>query len=112
MEFTYLFSYGTLQDRKIQLELFGRELEGIQDYLTGYKLETIQLPKNHPQASTYFIAIYTGMEADLLEGISYRITSSELTGVDSYEGPAYERIQEQLQSGKQVWVYRKPVSQN
>ena len=32
-----LFSYGTLQYRKVQIETFGRILNGTNDILIGYK---------------------------------------------------------------------------
>ena len=39
----YLFSYGTLQQEKTQLELFGRKLHGTSDVLKGYKVATIEI---------------------------------------------------------------------
>jgi hypothetical protein len=35
---TYLFSYGTLQDDKVQAALYGRKLTGFKDILQGYLL--------------------------------------------------------------------------
>ncbi len=35
-----LFSYGTLQSESVQLETFGRKLEGEPDTLPGYRLVT------------------------------------------------------------------------
>ena len=39
----YLFSYGTLQKDKVQLDLFGRLLNGTKDILKGYKLFPIEI---------------------------------------------------------------------
>ena len=39
----YLFSYGTLQKEKKQIELFGRTLQGFADTLRGYKIATIEI---------------------------------------------------------------------
>ena len=38
-----LFSYGTLQYRKVQIETFGRILNGTNDILIGYKLKELKI---------------------------------------------------------------------
>lgn len=38
-----LFSYGTLQKEKVQLELFGRLLHGTKDVLEGYRISSIEI---------------------------------------------------------------------
>ena len=105
-----LFTYGTLQHTDIQLKLFSRKLSGTPQILTHYKLGTIKLPENHPQASTYFIALYTGNPDDCITGMLYSISKEELWVTDAYEGPAYERSQVVLKSGKKALVYRKASS--
>ncbi|MAW94156.1 MULTISPECIES: gamma-glutamylcyclotransferase family protein [unclassified Leeuwenhoekiella] len=110
METVQLFSYGTLQNGTIQQSLFKRRLDGTTEVLSGYILANISLPENHPQAKTYFIAIYTGNKNDTIEGVCYKINISELPQVDNYEGPAYERVQVILESGKKALVYRKPIN--
>ena len=109
METLQLFSYGTLQHSDIQQSLFKRKLEGTADKILRYKLGTISIPENHPNAQTYFIAIYTGDEKDILDGICYTINASELSLIDDYEGPAYERATVISISGKEVLIYRKPM---
>jgi len=39
----YLFSYGTLQLKKVQLENYGRELKGKEDSLLNYKLAKLKI---------------------------------------------------------------------
>ena len=39
----HLFSYGTFQNEKTQLILFGRLLEGSRDSLPGYKLASVEI---------------------------------------------------------------------
>ena len=39
----HLFSYGTLQLTKVQLETFGRTLQGQKDSLQGYSLSHIRI---------------------------------------------------------------------
>ena len=38
-----LFSYGTLRQENVQLTLFGRRLEGEQDFVAGYALSTVTI---------------------------------------------------------------------
>lgn len=109
MEKLRLFTYGTLQHPEIQLQVFGKSLEGTTDSLPNYMLGTIQLPENDPEANTYFIAIYTGNPNDCVEGIWYTITPQNLSAIDNYEGPDYERVSVILKSGKEALVYRKPI---
>ena len=42
-----LFSYGTLQKEKVQIDLFGRILAGSADILRGYKISTLKLQMKH-----------------------------------------------------------------
>ena len=46
-----LFSYGTLQYRKVQIETFGRILNGTNDILIGYKLKELKI-KNQDVINT------------------------------------------------------------
>jgi hypothetical protein len=39
----HLFSYGTLQKEQVQLETFGRILQGDQDILIGYRLKMLEI---------------------------------------------------------------------
>ncbi len=38
-----LFSYGTLQDKAVQLANFGRELNGQADRMPGYRLDWVEI---------------------------------------------------------------------
>ena len=51
-----VFSYGTLQDPEVQMELYQRVLEGQPDRLSGYILESINLPDSSFNYITYPIA--------------------------------------------------------
>ena len=100
----FIFSYGTLQDRQIQQELYGRTLSGHQDSLSSYILSTINLPENSLEQNTYFIAEYTGNPNDSIGGFCYEITSAELLITDAYEGAAYTRKSVRLNSGRACLV--------
>jgi gamma-glutamylcyclotransferase (GGCT)/AIG2-like uncharacterized protein YtfP len=105
----YLFSYGTLQKEKVQLESFGRLLHGEKDSLLGYKLSLVKitdpvvLEKSGQQYHP--IAIYTGDNQDLVEGMVFEVNDAELKQADEYEVADYRRVEGKLLSGKETWVY-------
>ena len=101
-----LFSYGTLQSEKIQLDLFGRMLQGQPDRLSGYKKELIKIKVN-PGIEEHVTIIYTGDGSDGIEGTIFSLTKDELRKADEYETKAYKRIKALLRSGLSAWVYVK-----
>lgn len=105
----YLFSYGTLQKDKVQLETFGRLLKGSKDTLTGYKLSTIKIIDedvlSKSEQEYHLIAIPSGQEADAIEGVIFEITHEELLAADGYETDAYKREKLTFRSGRTAWVY-------
>ena len=104
-----LFSYGTLQNTPVQVETFGRELDGSKDQLLGYRLEMVEIKdadvvelsgeSHHP------IAINTGNDADQIDGMVFEITAEELAQSDEYEVDDYKRVMGKMKSGKSAWVY-------
>ena len=105
----YLFSYGTLQLEKVQLESFGRKLNGAKDSLKGYTLEQIEITDENvlQQSEQRFhpIAIPSDNADDTIEGVVFEITSAELVQADTYEVDDYKRILVTLASGKNAWIY-------
>lgn len=105
----FLFSYGTLQKEKVQLETFGRILTGEKDFLLGYKLDFIEIfdeevlkkseQKFHP------ILSYSGNSEDKVEGSIFEITNEELQQADDYEVESYKRIEATFLSGKKGFLY-------
>ena len=105
----FLFSYGTLQLEKVQIENYGRIMKGEKDSLFNYKLDKLQItdievPGKRTEAF-YPIAVKTGGPNDFIEGSSYEITETELKATDKYEGSEYIRVLETFMSGRQAWVY-------
>jgi hypothetical protein len=106
-----LFSYGTLQNEKVQIETFGRKPEGNQDYLVGFTTKMIEITdkevlrksnqKFHP------ILEYTGNKNDKVGGMLFEITESELLQADKYEVDDYKRIECKFLSKKSGFVYVK-----
>lgn len=104
-----LFSYGTLQQRDVQLSTFGRELSGTADALLGFaqsmvKIEDAEVIKtsgktHHP------IVRHTGAVTDRVAGTVFEITDEELANADKYEVSDYKRVAAPLASGRTAWVY-------
>lgn len=105
----WLFSYGTLQKPKVQLESFGRLLEGHNDQLTGYYLGQLEIKDQAVLATSeqqfHPIAMASSNPSDFIEGMVFQVTESELLNADKYEVDDYQRILAQLNSGKKAWVY-------
>jgi gamma-glutamylcyclotransferase (GGCT)/AIG2-like uncharacterized protein YtfP len=104
-----LFSYGTLQKDKVQLELFGRLLNGTKDILKGYKLSSIEIKDESFLAKSeekyQLTAILSKDDADIIEGTVFEISEEELRFADKYEPDNYKRVKVVLQSGKEAWIY-------
>lgn len=104
-----LFSYGTLQKEKVQLELFGRKLNGAKDTLEGYSISTIEIKDERFLAKgedkLQRTLIQTNNSTDRIEGTVLELTYEELLQADKYEPENYKRIQVSLRSGKQAWIY-------
>ena len=105
----YLFSYGTLQLDRVQIETYGRLLQGEKDSLLNYKLDKLKITdaevikksgkEFHP------IAMKTGISDDMIDGTIYEITEEELDSTDKYEVSDYKRVLETFVSGKKAWIY-------
>jgi hypothetical protein len=107
-----LFSYGTLQQREVQLATYGRPLDGSADALTGYRLVPLKIDDPHvvrlSGRKVHQIARATGDAADRIEGIVFLLTEAELRQSDDYEVSAYTRIEVALESGQTAYVYAGP----
>jgi gamma-glutamylcyclotransferase (GGCT)/AIG2-like uncharacterized protein YtfP len=104
-----LFSYGTLQDKSVQLANFGRELTGHADALPGYRQNFVEITDPAVIATSgktqHPIVQASADPSDEVGGTVFEITASELASADSYEVSSYKRVSVQLKSGVQAWVY-------
>lgn len=104
-----LFSYGTLQDEKVQLSTFGRVLSGQSATLKGYRIDEIQITDPYvlelSEQAVHRILVYTGKANDVVKGVVFDVTSGELEEADAYEVGDYQRVSIQLTSGEWAWVY-------
>ena len=104
-----LFTYGTLQLPQVQLEKYGRLLDGKADVLPGYRLERLEV--DDPDVvrlsgkSDHPIARYSGHASDRVTGIAYDISEGELAATDAYEVEPYDRVEVVLESGRRAFAY-------
>lgn len=104
-----LFSYGTLQKQQVQLETFGRILNGEKDFLTGYRIKMIEItdPEVLKKSGEQFHPIleFSGEETDEVEGVLFEVTEAEILQADEYEVDDYQRIETLFKSKKKGFIY-------
>ena len=104
-----LFSYGTLQLEKVQIESFGRILQGTRDAIVGFTLSSVEITDKDvlEKSGQQFhpVAIPSDNISDKVEGVVFEITAAELAKADEYEVDDYVRKEVPLASGRKAWVY-------
>ena len=104
-----LFSYGTLQESEVQLELFGRLLRGESDELVGFVRSTKMIDDPAFVAKSgkaeHAAVIFTGKSEHRVRGMVFELSDAEIEAADHYEPAGYERIKTTLGSGREAWVY-------
>ena len=104
-----LFSYGTLQDKKVQIAQFGRELRGRPDSIPGYRQTLLEITDPQVIATSgkthHPIVEPSPQPGDEVSGSVFEITAQELAAADQYEVSDYKRVSVNLKSGVQAWVY-------
>ncbi|PXY45803.1 gamma-glutamylcyclotransferase family protein [Flavobacterium hydrophilum] len=99
-----IFSYGTLQSKEIQMQVFNKLLIGTPDQLAGYKLKDLQIEEEFG-IEDYFVATPSENPSDAVDGIVYSISSADLAKADQFESNAYKRVEITLKSGIVAWIY-------
>jgi gamma-glutamylcyclotransferase (GGCT)/AIG2-like uncharacterized protein YtfP len=104
-----LFSYGTLQEARVQRALFGRVVEGTPDVLTGFvrgQVPVVDGDTLNADLPHYENAVVTGRPEDRIDGTALQVSDDDLARADDYESPAdYVRVAVTLASGARAWVY-------
>jgi Gamma-glutamyl cyclotransferase, AIG2-like len=103
------FSYGTLQDKAVQLANFGRELSGRPDAIVGYTQTLIAIDDPEVVAisgKTHHPVVQPSSNPeDEVRGTVFEVTVQELAAADAYEVSEYQRVLVLLRSGARAWVY-------
>ncbi|MDH0732408.1 gamma-glutamylcyclotransferase [Pseudomonas sichuanensis] len=104
-----LFSYGTLQDKAVQLANFGRELTGQADQMPGYRQDWVEITDPEVLAASgkthHPIVSPSERGEDSVAGMVFQISAEELAAADRYEVSDYKRVSVSLASGLTAWVY-------
>jgi hypothetical protein len=104
----WLFAYGTLQLRRVQHAVFGRDLDGRADVLPGYTVSPLLITDPDVIAASgtahHTVVHETGDQCDVVPGTLYRITQAELAAADAYEVDC-KRATVRLGSGTDAFIY-------
>ena len=104
-----LFSYGTLQQPKVQRETFGHLLGGSADSLPGFELGEVRITDAAVVATSgkaVHPIIRPSAEPDVsVVGMVFDLSPAELAHADTYEVDAYRRVRVTLASGTEAWAY-------
>lgn len=92
-----IFSYGTIQDPKIQRELFGELKKSTPDAINGFQRLHMTL-----DGGVYPVLIKGDCR---YYGHVYDVTPDELKKLDEYEGDAYIRIPVDTEEKQKVFIY-------
>jgi Gamma-glutamyl cyclotransferase, AIG2-like len=105
----WLFSYGTLQQREVQLTIFGRVLNGRADVLPGYAVSPLLITDpgviSTSGTAEHTVARATGNPRDEVPGLVFRLTQEDLAAADAYEVADCKRVRVRLGSGIDAFVY-------
>jgi hypothetical protein len=105
----WLFSYGTLRQREVQVANFGRELTGRPDELVGYTQTMVKITDARvvelSGSEWHPIIAPSADPAASVAGTVFEITESELAAADDYEVDDYIRVEATLASGTDAFVY-------
>jgi hypothetical protein len=104
-----LFSYGTLQQPEVQLDTFGRIIDGEDDVLPGHTVDYAEI-EDHRVVDISGLDVHpmvraTGNPHDKVLGKVLFVTADELEAADEYEVSLYRRVSVVLASGRRAWVY-------
>lgn len=99
-----LFSYGTLRSKEIQRQIFNKVLTGTPDQLLGHKLKSLQIEEEFGMAD-YVVVVPSEDPSDIIHGVVFTISNTDLAKVDVFESNSYKRVQVTLNSGIVAWVY-------
>jgi gamma-glutamylcyclotransferase (GGCT)/AIG2-like uncharacterized protein YtfP len=104
-----LFSYGTLRQPNVQLELFGSELITRPATLPMFDLEMIEITDEKVIATSgsnrHPILVFTGVPNDFVLGSVLELTDEQLAAADAYEVADYARQEVTLETGEKAWAY-------
>lgn len=104
-----LFVYGTLRLPQVQLDTFGRVIDGNDEVLLGYTLDYLDVIDPHvPELSgrsTHPVLRATGNRLDKVFGRVLLVTDEEVDAADEYAAHSHHRARVLLTGDREAWVY-------
>jgi hypothetical protein len=104
-----LFTYGALQTPDVQLDTFGRLIDGEGDALAGFRLDDGEAGDDRgPSSSSVHrrrVLRHTGHPHDRVFGEVLRLSPAELDAADEFVMAGARRISIVLESGLSAWIY-------
>ena len=104
-----LFTYGNLQQPDVQLDTFGRLVDGELDWLPGYTVDYVEIadPRGTDVSGTSIQPVVrpTCNRLDRVPGRVLHLTDEEIEAADEYQVELYHREHVVLSSGHTAWVY-------
>lgn len=103
-----LFTYGTLRNSQLQIEWFGRELQGVADRIRGYRFEMVEIRDQkllEESGEIYHPILEEDPEGHGVPGIVLDLSAEEFEKVSTLGFDHYHAIEAVLESGRKAVVY-------
>lgn len=104
-----LFTYGALQAPDVQLDTFGRLIDGEDDALAGFRLDDGEVGDDRSPSSQAAhrrrVLRHTGHPHDRVFGAVLPLSPAELDAADELLAAGARRVSVVLESGLSAWVY-------
>lgn len=105
----WIFAYGTLRQREVQIAVFGREVEMPDDVLPGFRLGLVAI-SNPGVVALSGSASHPGLVPSeepgaRVAGSALAVSDAELAAADAYESADYVRTPVVLESGRKAFAY-------
>lgn len=105
-----IFSHGSLQQREVQVSIYGRVLPVEPDELVDCIRTQVEVPAWHKAAASgathYANVEFVEGSGSRVAGMVFELTDAELELTDVYEQDAeYIRVLTKLASGRSAWIY-------
>src|SRR5262245_14000826 len=104
-----LFSYGALNSAELQLQAFGRVIDGEVDHLPGYTADYTEIEDTRfadlTGLTVHPMLRRTGNPMDKVFGRLLPLTEQELDALDQFQVSLFRRASVVLGSGRTAWIY-------
>lgn len=92
-----IFVYGSLLNKTLRTNVLCHEIEGVEDILEGYTIDT------HSVLGAYPTVIKS--EGEFVNGKVFKVSDSDIEKMDRYESHYYKKIEVTLKSGIMSLIY-------